>query len=31
VATLRILWKRLTSEKGVDAPVAPVSSELSPR
>jgi hypothetical protein len=21
VATLRILWKRLTSEKGVDAPV----------
>jgi predicted PurR-regulated permease PerM len=31
VATLRILWKRLTSEKGVDAPVAPVTSEMSPR
>jgi predicted PurR-regulated permease PerM len=31
VATLRILWKRLTSEKGVDAPVAPVASELSSR
>jgi|SRR5271156_4810060 len=27
VATLRILWRRLTSEKGVDAPVAPITGE----
>jgi predicted PurR-regulated permease PerM len=26
VATLRILWRRLTSEKGADAPIAPASS-----
>jgi predicted PurR-regulated permease PerM len=25
VATLRILWRRLTSEKGTDAPITPVS------
>jgi predicted PurR-regulated permease PerM len=31
VATLRILWKRLTSEKGVDAPAAPIAAEMSPR
>jgi predicted PurR-regulated permease PerM len=31
VATFRILWKRLTSEKGIDAPVVPVAGELSPR
>ncbi len=31
VATLRILWKRLTSEKGADAPVAPIAArEMSP-
>ncbi len=29
VATLRILWKRLTSEKGADAPVAPISGDAS--
>jgi len=29
VATLRILWKRLTSEKGPDAPVAPISADAS--
>ena len=29
VATLRILWKRLTSEKGPDAPVAPISGGAS--
>ena len=29
VATLRILWKRLTSEKGPDAPVAPISGDAS--
>jgi predicted PurR-regulated permease PerM len=28
VATLRIVWKRLTSEKGTDAPIA---AEISPR
>jgi predicted PurR-regulated permease PerM len=27
VATLRILWKRLTSEKGGDAPVAPITDK----
>jgi len=27
VATLRILWRRLTNEKGVDAPVAPITGE----
>jgi predicted PurR-regulated permease PerM len=31
VATLRILWKRLTNEKGVDAPVAPMPAEISSR
>src|ERR1700677_3330184 len=31
VATLRSLWKRLTSEKGVDAPAAPIAAEMSPR
>jgi predicted PurR-regulated permease PerM len=31
VATLRILWKRLTSEKGPDAPVGPTVGELSAR
>jgi predicted PurR-regulated permease PerM len=30
VATLRILWRRLTNEKGADAPVAP-TAEVSPR
>ena len=29
VATLRILWKRLTSEKGADAPVAPDPGGIS--
>src|ERR1700691_1385010 len=29
VATLRILWRRLTNEKGADAPVAP-TAEVSP-
>jgi predicted PurR-regulated permease PerM len=31
VATLRILWRRLTSEKAADAPIAPVSDEVSSR
>jgi predicted PurR-regulated permease PerM len=31
VATLRILWRRLTNEKGADAPVAPASGDLSSR
>jgi predicted PurR-regulated permease PerM len=31
VATLRILWRRLTSEKGADAPIAPVPAEMSGR
>ena len=31
VATLRILWRRLTSEKGADAPVAPIPDELPAR
>ena len=31
VATLRILWRRLTNEKGADAPVAPTSGDLSSR
>ncbi len=31
VATLRILWRRLTNEKGTDAPVAPTSGDLSSR
>jgi predicted PurR-regulated permease PerM len=30
VATLRILWRRLTNEKGADAPIAPISNEISP-
>jgi predicted PurR-regulated permease PerM len=29
VATLRILWKRLINEKGVDEPIAPTSHEVS--
>ena len=29
VATLRILWVRLTSEKGADAPITPVGEEKS--
>jgi predicted PurR-regulated permease PerM len=29
VATLRILWKRLTSEKGADAPIAPNPGGIS--
>ena len=29
VATLRILWVRLTSEKGADAPITPVAEEQS--
>ena len=31
VATLRILWRRLTSEKGADAPIVPIPVEKSPR
>jgi len=31
VATLRILWRRLTNEKGADAPVAPISGDTSSR
>jgi len=31
VATLRILWRRLTNEKGADAPIAPIPGETSPR
>jgi predicted PurR-regulated permease PerM len=31
VATLRILWRRLTSEKGADAPIAPIPDELPSR
>jgi predicted PurR-regulated permease PerM len=31
VATLRILWRRLTNEKGADAPIVPVTEEVSPR
>src|ERR1700733_6976878 len=31
VATLRILWRRLTNEKGADAPVAPIAGEISRR
>jgi predicted PurR-regulated permease PerM len=31
VATLRILWRRLISEKGADAPVAPISAGRSRR
>jgi predicted PurR-regulated permease PerM len=32
VATLRILWKRLTNEKGADAPITPLADESpSPR
>jgi len=31
VATLRILWRRLTSEKGADAPIAPIPAEISRR
>jgi predicted PurR-regulated permease PerM len=31
VATLRILWKRLTSEKGADAPITPISGKIPPR
>ena len=31
IATLRILWRRLTSEKGADAPMAPIAGEISPR
>ncbi len=30
VATLRILWRRLTSEKRADAPVVPMPAEKSP-
>jgi predicted PurR-regulated permease PerM len=29
VATLRILWKRLTSDKGADAPITPLSGETA--
>jgi predicted PurR-regulated permease PerM len=31
VATLRILWKRLTSEKEADAPITPIPGEKSRR
>jgi predicted PurR-regulated permease PerM len=31
VATLRILWRRLTSEKGADAPIVPLPEEVSRR
>ncbi len=31
VATLRILWRRLTNEKGADAPIAPISDEVPSR
>jgi predicted PurR-regulated permease PerM len=31
MATLRILWKRLTSENGADAPIAPDAGDISGR
>jgi hypothetical protein len=31
VATLRILWKRLTSEKGADAPITPIPGDPGAR
>jgi predicted PurR-regulated permease PerM len=30
VATLRILWRRLTSERGADAAITPIAGEISP-